>query len=899
MGLANTVVLTQNQLVITKLTVPKTVQSGKHFTFLLEIQAFDTTSALPIIKLSLPNKWTILTEKIPTRQALTLKYMYTVGCPSSATADDYTMMVKRVLNNTVESLKSIKIKVEKIRSIEITPLNIPEYIKEGDSLKVDFLVQNTGNAAEKVKITTSKGKILGMLDSLKLQNNQSIKLTVCQKIPVMLDNTWYTSVDINVFLKDSANPISSIVSIPVYATQNKQKDPYVRFPLEIGATYVGAGGDNSQAKALQYDVKGKGFLDINQHHFLDFIVHGPDQFLIPIIGSYEVLSLFYRYKKQTIVQVGDYNLQATNLMEFGRFGRGFRIDHHINKTAVSVFYIKPRFFTDQSTEYGASLKYQVATKWQVGINYITKNFQLPTPIFTANIVSLSSKYITKGFDIETEIAGSEAKGKNDVGIFNNVVWNLKKLQINSNIIYAGKNFNGFYRNSWQSITAINYFVSKKISVGFNHNVTRINPSLDLLVYNSSPFVNSVMGTLSYQMNRNNSLTLSYNWQVREDRLEPKTFHYQEGFANLGYHYFSEKFNFSYNGRVGTAQNLLVPNDEAIQRSSIANALYPQVCVFPSLWIGAILEYQRTSKFSATNAITNYYFYGGTVRFKRHNWLNFSLMYRNNYTPDLLTTTQSFLNGTVEINTKHHLVSLSAGRAFIPNAININNINQNTVYFSLKYAFKLNVGIAKNRKVGNVVGHVIGYGEEVKYADVIVRLGDKKAITDKNGNFYFNNLLPDKYYLTVDKSTLANGTTPIHKAPVEVTVKQDFTHVVALKLIKTGAVYGKVDWQQQTGLKSFEVLHEQPTILVKLMNDNETFTTKVTDKGEFSFKEMLPGDWRIIAWIPGQQSQYSLLNAEQNVQILPDEIKKLNFTVKASEKKIHFSEKSFQLYTQQK
>lgn len=46
--------------------------------------------------------------------------------------------------------RPMTIEIEEIRSINLTTLNRPEYVKSGDTLSVDFLLENFGNQEETI-----------------------------------------------------------------------------------------------------------------------------------------------------------------------------------------------------------------------------------------------------------------------------------------------------------------------------------------------------------------------------------------------------------------------------------------------------------------------------------------------------------------------------------------------------------------------------------------------------------------------------------------------------------------------------------------------------------------------------------------------------------------------------
>jgi hypothetical protein len=869
---------------------------GKPFTIFVEVISNKNIQGNIESVLTLPEGWNILIKKTlgKNKGVNMLRYMYTLTLPSLTPSGSYNIGLKALINNQ-EVAKNIKgVEVIKVRGIEITPLNTPEYVKEGDTLRTEYLIQNLGNNTEKVSLKTGRGKIKITGDSIEVKSNESVTVVVEQIIPVTDQNSWNASSDIYVNLKDSIRAITSIVNIPVYSTKNKKSDPYLRFPLEVGVWYSGATlQQNRYVGGLQYDARGKGFLDFGSKHYLDFIIHGPNRFNLPAVGSYDQYSLSYSYKNQSTVTLGDYGLRFSNLLEYGRFGRGAKFDQEFKHLGFSVFYLHPRFFPNQRDSYGGRLSLKFNNLSRISADFYSKDITFENNNFTTNFYGISSRFENKGksFLLETELAVGTGNGKVDYGGFNRLIFSIGRLQVNSNFMYAGKNFYGFFNNSWLAVNGFTYHLSRKINVGFSNNVTRINPSYDVTVINTSPYSSGNVAFLNYEHNTKSRFTLSYNNQEREDRGTVKSFHYKEDFARFSYNLNAPKFTLWFNSQYGTAQNLLAKPDSSVNRQSISNTIQPQFRVIPWLWLGGYFEHQRTSKFSDNNRLNDFYFYGGSARINMGKRLNANFMYRNSYAPDELIERRNFLDLGVTLDLDRHVFSIQGGRTFIPN---YDNTDQNSLFFVAKYMLRIGVPVAKNRNLGSIRGQVLGLSEDIKKEGVLVRLGERKFLTDPSGNFYFNNLLPDKYYVTMERSTMGLGVVANIKIPMEIVVKADSTQQVTIPLTKTGEIKGKIDFVAIEQIGTVDIHKNKPLVLVKIVNNTESYVTQVNKNDEFSFKEIKPDKWKITAWIPGKQEQFNISNSEEVMVLGANQVKEIQLVVKPIVRKINFSQKSYNL-----
>lgn len=879
---------------IQHLKYPSDISPGEHFTVFCDVKHSVKQGIVPVQLISPPNWATILTKQIPINDS-TSRFVQTMVCPNKVAIRSYYF----VFQYQNQSIANFPINIRKVHQLIITPINLPDFAKEGDTLNISFSIQNAGNIVEKATIGLNQGKIFSQKDTLDMPigANESFTIFTRHIIPNTNQGNWNYSPILSLKTKDTS--IISVVSIPVYGTTRKEDNSWLRFPLEIGSVYIGTKQGDLSTSAYQFDIRGKGFLDFSSKHYIDFTAHGPNQFQIPMIGSYEIYSMKYDFRKTLSVQLGDYNLRLSNLLEFGRFSRGAKIDWRNEVIGTSFYYAKPRFESDLNYQLGGNVSWYYSKNNFLSAGYQRKGVLLKNQSFDANILNLFSSITTTKIHWETELAQSISLNGTDYAIQNNFNWYNKWIAISSNLIYAGKNFYGFYKSGWQTFNSINFTINNHLSLGISHNLTRINPSFDLLVYNSSPYIKSLIGQLNYRFNYRSMLRLSYNILEREDRLEPKSFYYRESFGGLGYDYNGEKFALSYNGRWGNAENLLIPNDENIIKMSFSNAINPQIRLIPSLWLGGIFEHLYTSKYSATNSNTNYYFYGGSFRLNIRPWLSAMATYRNNFTPEALVQTQSYLTGNLNLDFKHHALSLIVGQSFIPQAINLGNINRDAIYFSLKYTLKLNLPLAKDKRQGTVIGQLNSSDNTLSVGNVMVSLGEKKVLTDASGKFTFNKIIPDKYIFRVEPNPNYFNVSITPRGPIEVQVKNDSVHALRITIARTGIINGIVQLVDQNGNRKIDSTLVFPTIFIRIQNDQGSITTKVNALGEFSFSDVVPGSWNLSAWLVNNQNTFQLVDANQNIQVNPSKTVDIAIGLQSLQRKLVYGSKSFQVRLQNK
>jgi hypothetical protein len=471
-----------------------------------------------------------------------------------------------------------------------------------------------------------------------------------------------------------------VVSVSVYTNREKKKDNHLRLPISVGITQLNYKIGSTDYHAFQYDIRGKGFLDFEKNHYIDFVAMGPNNYALPNLGGYDQYSLDYKYKDNSSVIIGDFTNKVSNLLELGRAGRGIKIEQKTIDGTFSVFYQKARFAINQNYAFGGSYQKVINDNFKLKVNQITKSLSDKKGEFMSNLVSSSGYFKWKNLDVDAEVSFGLAKNKFDIAIYSEANYKIGKLRLHNITIRAGENYFGFYNNSNFFMNSANYRVSDKIYVGFNSSFSRINRSFDITTFSISPLskVHSVF--LSYRLNGKHMLMINRTNQEREDRLEPSTFHYNESFSNLSYSYSSAKLEIDAQARYGKSTNLLV-SDLQGNRKSFASNLQPTVMVTSWLRLGGYLEYQHTNKFSSDNSIQNLLYYGGNVGMNYKDFIRLNFMYRNNYAPDEFFEKRNFSNVSLSFDFKNQSLSLIGGRSFSP-AFNTNN--QNTSFFSINY-----------------------------------------------------------------------------------------------------------------------------------------------------------------------------------------------------------------------
>ncbi len=863
------------------------VKPGNYFSLFIEVnKGFHNSFPENVSGLKLPDGWAILSEKKLVKET-GIRYMYTISTSKDSPAKTYFLEFGLFVRGQIIAYKSIDVGVSENYKIEVTSLRKTEYVVEGDTLITPFLIQNLGNTSERLKLNTNSGKL--DFNDIILEANESKVVKVTQIIPKTEQSNWQMSSDVTVLLGNK-RPVYSVVSVPVYSNREKKKDSHLRLPVSVGITYLGYKLGNTNLNALRFDLESRGFLDFKKNHYVDFIVRGPNNYAVPNLGGYDQYSLKYIYKENSSVVIGDFTNRVSNLLEFGRAGRGIKIEQKTIDGNISVFYQKARFALNQRYAFGGSYEKGISENVKLKVSQITKKLSDKKGEFISNLVSSSGYFKWKNLDIDAEVSFGLARNKLDMAIFTQANYRIGKLRLHNRTVRAGENYHGFYNNSNFFMNSANYQLSDKIYVGLSSSFSRLNRSFDITDFSVSPLSKVHTAYLSYRLNGKHMVVINRTNQEREDRLEPSSFHYKESFNNLTYNYSSPRLEVNAQVRYGKAANLLV-SDNQKSRKSYASSLEPTVAVTPWLRMGGYLEYQHTNKFSNDNSSQNLFYYGGNVSMNYKDFIKLNFMYRNNYAPDELFEKRSFSNVSLSFDFKNQSLSLIGGRSFSPA---FTASNQNSSFFSINYVIKLNPIISKNKNIGHLGGKLVSTDKDIPKNGVMVKLGPYKTLTDSSGNFYFNDIYPDKYIFSIPPTFELAGVKSEMKTPLEIDIISDSTSFLEIPLVKTGGVAGELDFRIADKYHYTNENQERPIVLAKLTNGEETYMTSVNKNNTYSFKEVKPGNWKLVVYIPGNQEEYEILNNESNVQIESSKVEMVNFTLVSIERRIQNTGQQFHL-----
>ena len=846
--------------------------SEKKVVFLNLVNTGNTYSN-PSFKVDLPQGFKLLTT-LPKVQELKkdelLKLFLTIQAVSSAEAGEYSFKVKFLNENLEISEIELTISLLENHDIQITPIDKPDKLSQKETEEVSFLIRNAGNVGELVSLDTYSGKVIGE-SKLFLKPGESQLVKTETKISQQNQSVRLVTFDLKASIPNKAQPFVSVYTVPMVKNQTTKSDPYLRLPIKAGLQYNYFTSPVENTGALFFDITGKGFIDFEGKHEIEFIAIGPNKVSLPRFGAINQYYLGYNSSKWG-VELGDKVYNVSNLSETGRFSKGVKLTRKFGEGAFSAFYFVPRFYTEIKKEYGLSYYLTINEQISGTVSFLNKQQIVKDELVNSKFLNFETKFNFKSFYGLNEFSISSTSSKIALGLFHNSNLELGKIRINNNVILTGKNYFGFYRDSYQLNESINYSLNNKIHLNYSKNLMQINPSLESYVLTTAPFMNNDNFSASYRFNRYHRARITFIKSQREDKLNVQSYNYKERLWRFNYDAkFKGLYDLKIDGDIGKSLNLLESADNRIYRNQYRLRSYAGFQPFKMISTGAFMEYLNTQRFSTVTNKNKFLFYGFNASARVSKAFNVSLNYRNNFAIDELYKNQSFLDGSLTYRHGNHELNLVSSYSYLPQPY-----NQKNVFTSLKYTVGLNAPLRKKKGLGSVIGRIEG----PKVEGVTLSLNGKEVMTSLDGSFIFNDLPPGRYYLMAQKSTIGYGNIFVDEMPYLIELKPDETKSINLEVISTGKVLGVIKFLEDT-----DVIKEN--VLIELYADNFSKLTTTDSFGRFQFSEIKEGDYQLRVVSENIKKQFKITISESNIKVIKGEESLITFEMEAKRNKIKF------------
>ncbi len=864
----------------------KNLTPDKIYTLVVEIKNNQDKESSIQCQLEIPLEFQahLLTKKLTFKANEKKIVLFTFKVGKNVLANEYDFLIKLYAENVLLTTASEKINIKATNNLKITPIKVPDYIRFEDVFYCEYALTNEGNKMLDLEFDSfNHHKIIP--PTISLMPDSTVTVKVFQKVPKITHKTVIVnSIYARITKQDTL--FSSQTTVDLFPEVNEKSDLYHRFPIQVSSFYNSLKGFEKTTN-YRYLVDGNGYLDKHQKHFLNFNYSGPSDSDLLRFGIYEKYHILYK-SKNLEATFGDINYTFSPITEFSRNGKGGIVNYSKGKVTSSFFYLEPRFTDQIKKSLGGKISWIPFNNLEAEIGVLNRILFENNEDFSSTIYNISSNYVGTFYNVGGEIAMEQNYKSKGFAYALNASLAVDQFNFDSNWNYSDKNYLGYLRNSKQLNLNTQYKFSKQISLGGHLYHSYINPVKDSINYSTSPKIKRNQIFFNLNINAENTIRLGLLNNRTEDQLLPKKFDFKEQLINLTYTY-QPKNNLYINSfsRYGKSVNFLSTDNS--DKDVFFSTLQITKTFYKNLEVGLSGDYQRTNKVSLTNELTNSIFYGGFVRYKYNKLLQLNVFYRSDYNTDELTEPQSYLEGKLSITPhQNHQFTFSASEAIIPSVI-----HKKELLLSVGYNFKVNTPLYKDKTKGEFHGKIIGNkGENVE--GIILQLDEKVAITNKVGAFSFYNLVPSEYHLSVRQSSLPKSKIIYENLPQQISILPNKKTEMEYTIGDGFTVTGKIQFNESKNIISSQQELKLPPIVVKISNENKVFLTKTDDKGNFEFKELNYGIWKIELIVPHLKNDFQFETTQKTLEIKGETNNIINFKVTKFQKEVIRSQKQFKL-----
>ncbi len=796
--------------------------------------------------------------------------------------------IRFLLNDKSDEGKTLfsfetEVYIEEVTNFSVNLVDAPPNTMAGDDTEASFVIRNDGNSEQTYTLSSTNCTIKGQGKiTLPPSGSSTVKVNIETSGDLQsVETMGYT-------LKAKSNggeEKQAYKRIQVLPKSQESHDLFHRFPVNISTRVLSKSANDQNSTGYQVEISGKGSIDPEGTHQIEFLARGPNQFDVSHLGLYDQYYISYNNNRMKIT-LGDKSYSLSPLTEQARYGTGIEAVYGVNPTtSVGFFYVKPKFFNEIDNEYALFAKKEFSTENYLQLNLLRKN--MPSGEENVNIFSATGN--VKLFDktqAAIELARGFEGGKSDNAFRLTLSSQISKFSLSSFYFYTGEDFPGYYTNSTFYSGFLNYQVFKTMSVSFNARRDFSNAQLDTL-FSTAPYSRSLQAGINLKLGSKTFLKSTIRANEREDRLLTKKFHYETLSYNSNITHNAGNFNFRLGGGYGKTTNFLLDeNNEKNTFNTNLNLSYKP---------GEKYSFQVHGSYSNVNSFIsdqqNDFIFGVNALANPVKNLNINLHLQNSYSIEEYYRNRNLLQFMIDYEfLKKHKVSLNSYYTIFRKQVEDPEM---TVTFN--YSYKLGIPLKQVAEAGSVTGKITREnGKSSK--GIIVYLNGLSCISDKEGNFFFKNIKPGTYNMLLDRSILSMDEIVDKITPLSVEVIGNQDSKINLAITSAVNLSGKfaIKKAQITTklLEGDDISLGQ--IVMELHRENESYRIISNPDGSFQFPFVRPGKWFLKIFRSGMDKQYNFEKDHFEFDFKPGETKELVVKVIKKKRRIIFMNNSINL-----
>jgi hypothetical protein len=827
-------------------------------------------------RLILPDNWQVVTfqehQVLAAHESKTGLFSFRV--PEYTTAGQYVVSyeIAGISDKSPSTSFDVMVKVKEVVELSMELVSSIDHVVAGNQASASFIVRNEGNSPQTVLLEGSNCLINGN-NTFQLDPGASRIVRVNAKSPDSYTRVASQSFRITARVSGQEEVFTDLFhNYKVIPIKEPPTDLFFRFPVEVSLRYIFRNYKDDFHSGFQGQIYGNGFLDMAKTKQLTFLARGPDQFNLSVLGMYDQYYVAY-HQKEFSVFIGDKTYRLSPLTEMSRYGRGAEGQLRIKRVEIGSFYQQPRFYPGIRDEMAGYINVRFYKENAIGISYLRKRYSENSE--DAHLFSLRANL--KPFAntvMDVELSKGFIGDKSDYGFYTAFIGNWGKVNVSATVLYAGKDYPGYYTNSLFYTVMANWRITKRLNVSLNARQDFKNAVMDTL-YGTAPYNQGYYIGAGYIFKNDITLRLYYDYKERIDRAVKKKFHYREHVVRLYYSHDIRRFNYSLNAEVGKTENILITSGNRFSDAyRLAVDLYYRIG--DRIQLSAMGSFMSNNRYTETTQ--NLWVVGGSISGRISNKLYLFIRYQSDYEVEEYYRDRSIFTANIDwYISRNHKLSAIGNYALVQKQLDLKDYSA-----GFTYTYRFGVPLKRMSEAGSISGKINNISAK-SIEGIILNLNGHSVITGQDGSFTLNNLAPGNYFLLIDRSTVEFDELPDIQTPIEVEVKAGEETFITFGMTTAAKVKGKIE--VENGGKQSKILGGDDDVghlILELTNDEESIKIISDEKGEYIFPLVRPGEWQLKVYPNGLAKNYRL--EKENFQLELKQGEQIDIPIKLIKKK---------------
>ncbi len=809
-------------------------QAGKLLT--LSFRVTNNSSAKKRFEsvLNAPTGWRRLAKDLPFELEAGASdiRLLSISVPSETPAGEYTVRfgIRDASNYSEASEVSVTVVITAVKDQTLKLVESPRLAIAGETYIATFLLTNKGNITTPVRLSAqSSNRFVATVDSSVVHlvpgesRSISVKVQTDAKIPSKVQDILDLAAGL-----DSANIAHATSYVEVVPRITGDEDQFITFPLQATARFAGQQGKNG----AQIEVGGAGSLAEGRGDYLDVLIRTPDIQSKSVLGQRDEYHLGYSTKQYNVF-VGDKNFSLSPLTEFNRYAFGASGTATMSDFTAGAFYNKMRFGVPDQQEWAGFLTYHASEKASIGVNYLGRKDQSQSSVFSLR--TLIQPFKANEVDLEYGVGGSG----NQTDQAYAARWSAREswISYDAQYLHAGPSFTGYYRDVDFKNLSVNFLPLKDLRIEgyYRDEVRNLKRDSTLLLAPHDRYVLVGGGYSSL-------VSVYYRVNDQEDLLPVS--HFRRGDRTWQLRMSQSLFGVMLvgNADIGTTRDDLLGNSSPFQRYGVFASVQP----FPGHTYGFTAEYTKENDLSTLepqqllSGSVN-----ATVLIGEGTQISAGLF--GTKTQGAFNQTYSLFDASIEHRFAGGQSITLRGRQsiFAPS-----NEGKEFAYLA-EFSIPIGVPIARKTETGRLTGRLVDSEKGIGIQGVLVYAGGATALTDRNGEYHFVSLKPDRYFVQLDMASAGLNRVALQQLPHEIAIvggqesRFDISLTRSITVSGTVVLFGAREQSlADTSQPAIVELGGHPNAVMELSNGIEVHRRVTDNQGRFAFAGIRPGRWTL-------------------------------------------------------